>query len=108
MSLTANDYQEAAGRTAVHPMDELRALSYLSLKLNGEAGEVAELVGKWIRGDGPLSREKMLKELGDVQWYLARLAKMMDLTLEEVMQANLEKLARRQREGTLQGSGSDR
>ena len=44
-----DDYQERAKSTAVYPSE--RALEYLSLGLASEAGEVASLVSKWVRGD---------------------------------------------------------
>ena len=56
----------------------------------------------------PERREALSKELGDVLWYLAQLATELDLDLDEVAQANLEKLLSRQRRGVLSGSGDDR
>ena len=50
----------------------------------------------------------MAKELGDVLWYVAQLASELDLDLDEIAQANLEKLLSRQRRGVLSGSGDDR
>ncbi|HEX3509898.1 MAG TPA: nucleoside triphosphate pyrophosphohydrolase family protein [Solirubrobacteraceae bacterium] len=78
----------------------------------GEAGEVAEHAKKAIRDDGGvLSSERraaMSKELGDVLWYVAQLASELDLDLDEIAGANLEKLLSRQRRGVLSGSGDDR
>jgi NTP pyrophosphatase (non-canonical NTP hydrolase) len=50
----------------------------------------------------------MSKELGDVLWYVAQIASELGLDLDEVAQANLEKLLSRQRRGVLSGSGDDR
>ena len=77
--MNLDDYQKKAIATAIYPKDKrLMGLMYCSLKLNGEAGEVAEKVGKLMRDDNfKLSQEKreaILYELGDVLWYLANLA----------------------------------
>ncbi len=56
----------------------------------------------------PERRAAMAKELGDVLWYLAQLATELDLDLDEVARANLDKLLSRQQRGVLSGSGDDR
>jgi NTP pyrophosphatase (non-canonical NTP hydrolase) len=53
-------------------------------------------------------RQAMSKELGDVLWYVAQIASELDLDLELIAQANLEKLLSRQRRGVLSGSGDER
>lgn len=50
----------------------------------------------------------MGKELGDVLWYVAQLASELDLDLQAIADANLEKLLSRQRRGVLSGSGDER
>ena len=50
----------------------------------------------------------MAKELGDVLWYVAQLATELELDLDKIAQANLDKLLSRQRRGVLSGSGDDR
>lgn len=72
-------------------------LPYCALALNGEAGEVAEWVKKVeLRGrPGDLTDEDLLLELGDVLWYLTRMAQIKGWTLEDVMRANMAKLAAR-------------
>lgn len=93
------DYQKVIETFAVYPRDnELIAVSYLALGLNGEAGEVADEVKKAIRNDGQISTErraKILDEIGDVLWYITRLAIEFDTPLSEIAQANIEKLEKR-------------
>jgi NTP pyrophosphatase (non-canonical NTP hydrolase) len=105
------DYQERSRATAVYP-DAGANLLYPTLGLCGEAGEVAEKVKKMVRDDaGVLSAERraaLSKELGDVLWYVAQIATEADLGLDEIAEANLEKLLSRQRRSVLQGSGDDR
>lgn len=105
-----SEYQRLSRRTAGYPREQW--LAYPALGLAGEAGEVAEHAKKVIRDDesrvGDERREAMAKELGDVLWYLAQLATELDLDLDDVAAANLEKLLSRQRRGVLHGSGDER
>ena len=105
-----SEYQALSRRTAEYPRDAW--LAYPALGLAGEAGEVAEHAKKAIRDDGgEVSNERrdaMSKELGDVLWYVAQLASELGLELEDVAQANLDKLLSRQQRGVLSGSGDDR
>jgi NTP pyrophosphatase (non-canonical NTP hydrolase) len=110
-----DDYQLRAGQTAVHPGEhEFIGLAYCALKLNGEAGEVAEHIGKALRDDGGVitaEREaQLIHEIGDCLWYVARLAHLLPskLTLSEIAEANIKKLESRKERGTLKGSGSSR
>ena len=103
---TFNDYQLSAQATAVYNRDH--AVVYPALGLAGESGEVAEKVKKWLCGDKELDREGLLKELGDVLWYLSALAGDLGLTLEEVAYANINKLLDRQSKGTIKGDGDNR
>ncbi len=103
-------YSQAARATAIYPRQY--GLMYPALKLAGEAGEVAENVGKMLRDDDgqltPERRMKIIKELGDVLWYISNLADDIGSTLEEVAVANIDKLASRQQRGVLHGSGDER
>lgn len=108
-----DSYQAKAVTTAIYPGQKTFAgLTYCALKLNGEAGEVAEKVGKAWRDDhGAISgerREAIIKELGDVLWYLANIAEELQTTLSHAAEINLEKLADRRARGTLSGSGDER
>jgi NTP pyrophosphatase (non-canonical NTP hydrolase) len=112
--MTLDDYQQGALSTAGYP-EQVRIL-YPALKLTGEAGEVAEKLGKLMRDEGwlpgePLTdaqRSAFAKELGDVLWYIAILAHDLGLTLEEVGTLNLAKLQDRKVRGVIGGSGDER
>ena len=87
--MNLNEYQKLAGRTA-NLKDE--ALTNFALGVAGEAGEVADLVKKHVFHGHPLDREEMIKELGDVLWYVSQLAAWMGIELNEVARKNIEKL----------------
>lgn len=85
---------------------------YPTLGLANEAGEVAGKVKKIFRDKGGFisdaDREALKQELGDVLWYLTQICTELGLTLEEVAEANLTKLASRQERGQIRGEGDVR
>jgi NTP pyrophosphatase (non-canonical NTP hydrolase) len=82
------------------------------LGLVGESGEVAEKVKKIVRDKkGVISSEdraELLKELGDILWYINAVAHLLDSSIDEVASKNLEKVLSRKSRGVTQGSGDNR
>jgi NTP pyrophosphatase (non-canonical NTP hydrolase) len=93
-----DEYQKAAGVTALYPR-RLDNLEYPTLGLAGEAGEVANIVKKIQRDHGGRitdeTRAKLKDELGDVLWYIAACADELGLSLAEIAEYNIDKLAKR-------------
>lgn len=106
LSNALDDYQKACLDTTIFPKD--KALVYLGLKLAGEAGEVAEKIGKNIRDGGQLDDLGLAKELGDVMWYIAVLAEYLGYDLSEIADMNIKKLNDRKERGVIKGSGDGR
>lgn len=111
--MTLNEYQEAAGKTAIYPeagQGTKMALAYCALGL-GEAGEIQNKIKKVLREDPGIKGMKnivLAEELGDLLWYISQLASEIDYSLHEVACLNLAKLQDRQERGVLKGSGDDR
>ncbi len=110
--MTLDEYQAKALTTAITNPDPLMDKTIWAMGVAGEAGEVVE---KWKKivayKDGKVSkedREEFKKELGDVVWYIAVLAHRLGLSLEEIMQLNIQKLASRQKRGVIKGKGDNR
>ena len=97
--LTANDYQRMAMRTAGEYDTEYDQLRNAAYGLNGEAGEVIDLLKKHEFQGHDLPDEKLIDECGDVLWYCALLADAMGFTLEQVMNRNIDKLRKRYPDG---------
>lgn len=102
--MNADTYQKLAGRTLIDGpdaayTDEQIMLVWNALGLAGEAGEVADLVKKGVFHQHGLDRERLIKELGDVLWYTAALATKLGVSLSEVMERNIAKLAARYPDG---------
>lgn len=123
-------YQRIATKSAIYPGQETPlGLAYVALKLNGEAGEFAEHVGKAMRDDGFFNtdigpdgyvriydsdrltderRALIVKEIGDVLWYLSAACNELGISLSDAALINLEKLCDRSERDALRGSGDER
>lgn len=110
--MTFDDYQKQALSTRLSTGDDFKDLMHWVLGLTGEAGEVAEKLKKIVRDKqgviDEVSRQELLKELGDVLWYIAVFAEHLGSNIGEVAEANAAKLASRQQRDVLQGSGDNR
>lgn len=116
-----NEYQKKAMSTCLPSCDNI---SYMSLGLVSEVGELAGKIAKAIRKEelkidynelvkrDKISEEEMMSlmagivgEIGDCAWFLAGICHTLGLSLEEVANANLAKLAERKKLGTIIGNG---
>jgi NTP pyrophosphatase (non-canonical NTP hydrolase) len=110
--LTLDAYQERAARYDIAAPTRGR-FWYYGLGVAGEAGEVADKIKKLYR-DGHMDtisdvdKVELTKELGDVLWYVAAVARMLGVSLGQVADANIEKLEDRLRRGVMFGSGDVR
>lgn len=108
---TTSEYLDFIQKTkwyAHADQDDTGELAYHALGLAGEGGEFVDLVKKVVRDHGydvsldNLSTsliDDMRGELGDVLWYLTHLANLLDLTIPELMQINMDKLKAREADG---------
>ena len=87
-------------------------MEYLALGLTSEAGEVAGKVKKVIRDYSGViddnARHAIAQELGDVLWYVAQIASLLNVELADIAAMNIKKLLDRQKNDTIQGNGDDR
>lgn len=97
--MTINEYQQRAMASLNPELKGRDVLINSVMGLCGESGEAIDIVKKWLARGHPLDREHLAKELGDVAWYLAEAATALDLDLEDILRANLEKLERRYPDG---------
>ena len=104
--MNLSEYQEKAMAYAEYD-DEM----YPFLALPEEVGEFLTPIAKSLRGDAINYEEynlQLLKEAGDVLWQLTACINELGFTLEEVAQANIDKLASRKERGKIRGEGSER
>ena len=97
--MTVNEYQKLAMVTLNPELSKKDVLINGVMGLCGESGEAIDIVKKWLAQGHELDKAHLTKELGDIAWYLAETATALDLSLEDIMCANIEKLKRRYPEG---------
>lgn len=96
--MTGTEFQEKAMRTAA-ASDSGALLLNGVMGLNGEAGECIDIMKKHLFQGHELDEEKLMDELSDVMWYAAITATGLGVTLDEVMEHNVEKLKKRYPDG---------
>lgn len=97
--MTINEYQTLAMTTLNSKLDKKDVLINGVMGLCGESGEAIDIVKKHLAQGHELDREHLIKELGDIAWYIAETATALDVTLEEVLSQNIEKLKKRYPQG---------
>ena len=82
-AMTGNEYQKLAMTTLNPALDKKDVLINSVMGLCGESGEAIDIVKKWMAQGHELDKEHLVKELGDIAWYLAEAATALDITLKE-------------------------
>lgn len=97
--MTGKEYQHLAMTTLNPALSEKDILINGVMGLCGESGEAIDIVKKHLHQGHPLDREKLIKELGDIAWYLAETAHALGVDLDEIFAQNIAKLRARYPEG---------
>lgn len=109
-----NEYQEKIIKYDTFSKCDLKEVGFIEkvLGLAGEAGETADKIKKILRDkNGVLTDEDRIgvtKELGDVLWYLASIARYLDIPLSEIAVSNITKLEDRYQRNKIHGTGDNR
>lgn len=120
MTIDLNKYVEFVNETTSKPSKEFpefadrlndlkiqgfptERLLTAAVGMSAEAGEFTEIVKKIVFQGKPVNNENMFhlkRELGDIMWYVSQACIGLDISIEEVIQMNFEKLNARYPEGT--------
>lgn len=106
-----NQYQALAMTSAIYPNKGSNVI-YPTLGLCGESGEIAEKIKKVIRDNNGIisdeTKQLLVKELGDVLWYVSAISNELGIDLNTVAEVNVAKLSNRVKNNTIHGSGDNR
>ena len=97
--MTFNEYQDKAMTFLNNKLSKKDVLINGAMGLCGESGEVIDIVKKHHAQGHELDKEKIIEELGDVCWYIAEIAYVLDVKLEDVFEGNINKLSKRYKNG---------
>lgn len=99
MTMNINDYQKEAMKTLNPELNKKDILINSVMGLCGESGEAIDIVKEWLMQGHDLDKDHLIKELGDIAWYLAEAATALDIPLDVILQGNLDKLHKRYPDG---------
>lgn len=97
--MTLNEYQKLAMTTLNKELTQDEVLLNSLMGLCGEAGEAIDLMKKYMFHGHPLDNDRLVRELGDIAWYLAEAATGLGIELDDIFSRNIEKLKARYPEG---------
>lgn len=92
-------YQALAMTTMNRDLPKVDQIMNAACGMNGEAGEVIDLIKKWQFQGHYLDEDKILDECGDVLWYVALMCEALGTCIDAVMRRNIDKLAERYPKG---------
>ena len=99
-SKESKTYYSFAQRIAILQDQEFptERLLTAAVGMSAEAGEFTEIIKKIIFQGKPVNDENLFhlkRELGDIMWYVAQACMGLGISLDEVMEMNVEKLVAR-------------
>lgn len=106
--MKTTDFAYHVNRLFVKPDDHVGKLLHAAVGVAGEGGELLDAIKKtWIYGK-ELDTENLLEECGDTLFYIQALLTECGFTLDDAMQHNMAKLAKRYPEGYTDKAARDR
>lgn len=96
--ISFGEFQKQVSRT-LPSLTETEGLVMGAMGLCGESGEASEIIKKFVFHEHDLDRVKLKNELGDILWYLAAMATVLGVSLEDIASQNIEKLKARYPDG---------
>lgn len=93
--MNLNEYQKEAARTDNLAVGYYDGLRNASMGMVGEAAETLEHLKKVFDQGHKLNPDKLIEEAGDCLWYIAKMARVLGVDLEEVAKRNIDKLLKR-------------
>lgn len=89
------EFQNRSTRTINCDLTTEQVISNMCMGISGETGEVIDIIKKHLYQGHKLNKEHLIEELGDVMFYVANLATLLGIDMQDVLQNNVDKLLKR-------------
>ena len=93
------EFQKISVRTMNTNLDHTAIISNCIAGIFGEGGEVADILKKHLYQYHPLDIEHVKEEIGDLMFYIVNLVTILNLDMEDILEANINKLMERYPDG---------
>ena len=70
-------------------------LNHYAIGVAGEVGELLDAIKKHTMYNKPIDMANVIEELGDLEWYLSSIRRVLNISREDTLLANIEKLSKR-------------
>lgn len=107
IEIDRRSYDQFVKDSSIKLIDRESDIRHAAYGIAEESGEILSLFKRRER-DGHFESKEVVKELGDLLWYLTYMANLLGSSLEEVKKVNREKISKRLKSGKIQGSGNNR
>lgn len=75
-------------------------LLHASIGISGEVGELLDAIKRATIYRKPIDMENVIEELGDIEFHMERIRQLLNISREQTLQANIQKLIKRYPSGT--------
>lgn len=89
------EYQRQSKRTLPTNFSDVELIKNMCFGLGGETGEVLDIFKKYFYQGHSLDKNTIIDELGDVMFYMVNLCTLLDISIINVLEHNIEKLNKR-------------
>lgn len=89
------EFQRVSTRTLNKELSKEQQVSNMIFGANGELGEVTDILKKHLYQGHRIDKQHLAEEIGDTLFYIVNLCTVYNLDVEDILQANVDKLKKR-------------
>ena len=89
------EFQRVSTRTLNKELSKEKQVSNMIFGANGELGEVTDILKKHLYQGHRINKQHLAEEIGDTLFYIVNLCTLYNLDVEDILQANVDKLKKR-------------
>ena len=102
------EFQKLSIRTLNNSLSEKEQLANMVIGASCEFSEAGDSIKKYLFQGHELDKKHIEEELGDTMFYICNLATLLNISMENVLEQNVEKLNKRYKNGFSYKASIDR